>query len=67
MKRPSGFEPYCGPLTPHEVANGTEAALSNAQELYLASQALFGLRFFLPKVPPLRYSQLKKFKRYSYF
>jgi AbiV family abortive infection protein len=46
VKRPSGFAPYCGSLTPQQAASGTAAALSNAQDLFRAAHALFEVCLF---------------------
>jgi AbiV family abortive infection protein len=46
VKRPAGLEPYCGPLSPNEVTKGTEAAVSNARNLFKSAKVLFGLGHF---------------------
>src|SRR5258706_2572581 len=46
MKRQPGFDPYCGPLTPLEVAKGAEAAVLNARDLFHCAQALISLDHF---------------------
>ncbi len=46
MKRPASYEPYCGPLSPNEVAKGTEVAASNARDLFRSAEVLFGLGHF---------------------
>jgi AbiV family abortive infection protein len=46
VKRPASHEPYCGPLSPNDVAKGTELAASNARDLFRSAEVLFGVGHF---------------------